>query len=144
LDILSIQPKEQNSEGSTIQICSKATCQKWQVAFLLVLQPADMPVEVSRKKALATSIERSESGITIQQIHMHSIKTADVRLQAVEYLMRVNAALDASRKKPFYGSFKLPALDSGHAFRLRLTYFHRRGVGISVKSKHQKIDRHSR
>ena len=33
-----------------------------------------MPVEVSRKKALALSIERSESRITIQKICMHSIK----------------------------------------------------------------------
>ena len=39
-----------------------------------------MPVEVSRKKALASSIERSESRITVQQIRMNSIKTADARL----------------------------------------------------------------
>ena len=48
-----------------------------------------MPVEVSRKKALASSIERSESRITIQKIRMHSIKTADARLRAAGHLMQV-------------------------------------------------------
>ena len=32
-----------------------------------------MPVEVPRKKALASSIERSEPGITIQQISIFSL-----------------------------------------------------------------------
>ena len=50
-----------------------------------------MPVEVSRKKALASSVEGSELRITIQKIRMHSIKTADARLQATEHLMRVKA-----------------------------------------------------
>ena len=48
-----------------------------------------MPVEVSRKKALASSIERSESRITIKQIRMHSIKAADARLRAAGHLMLV-------------------------------------------------------
>ena len=52
-------------------------------------KPPAMPVEVSRKKALASSIERSESRITIQRIRMHSIKTADARLRAAEHLMQV-------------------------------------------------------
>ena len=47
-----------------------------------------MPVEVSHKKALASSIERSEPGITIQQIRMHALKTIDAHLGAVEYLMQ--------------------------------------------------------
>ena len=47
-------------------------------------KPPAMPVEVSRKKALASSIEGSESRITIQKIRMHTIKTADVRLRAAE------------------------------------------------------------
>ena len=41
------------------------------------------------KKALASSIERSESRITIQKIHMLSIKTADARLRAAGHLMQV-------------------------------------------------------
>ena len=41
------------------------------------------------KKALASSIERSESRITIQKIRMHSIKTPDARLRAAGHLMQV-------------------------------------------------------
>ena len=52
-------------------------------------KPPAMPVEVFRKKALASSIERSESRITIQKIRMHSIKTADARLRAAGHLMQV-------------------------------------------------------
>ena len=47
-----------------------------------------MPVEVSRKKALASSIEGSESRITIQKIRMHTIKTADARLRVAVRVMR--------------------------------------------------------
>ena len=43
----------------------------------------------SGKKALASSIERSESRITIQKIRMHSIKTANARLRAAGHLMQV-------------------------------------------------------
>ena len=57
--------------------------------FHWLRKPPAMPVEVSRKKALASSIERSESRITIQRIRMHSIKTADARLRAAEHLMQV-------------------------------------------------------
>ena len=57
--------------------------------FLWLRKPPAMPVEVSRKKALASSIERSESRITIKQIRMHSIKTADARLRAAGHLMQV-------------------------------------------------------
>ena len=48
-----------------------------------------MPVEVPRKKALASSTERSELRIAIQQFRLHLIKTADARLRAAEHLMQV-------------------------------------------------------
>ena len=48
-----------------------------------------MPVEVSRKRALALSIEQSESGITIYQVQIHLIKTANACLRAAEHLMQV-------------------------------------------------------
>ena len=57
--------------------------------FCWLRKPPAMPVEVSRKKALASSIERSESRITIKQIRMPSIKTADARLRAAGHLMQV-------------------------------------------------------
>ena len=57
--------------------------------FCWLRKPPAMPVEVSRKKALASSIERSESRITIKQIRMHSIKAADARLRAAGHLMLV-------------------------------------------------------
>lgn len=47
-----------------------------------------MSVEIFCEKALASSIERRRSGITIQQIRMHSLKTIDAQLGAVEYLMQ--------------------------------------------------------
>jgi hypothetical protein len=46
-------------------------------------------VEVPRKKALASSTERSELRIAIQQFRLHLIKTADARLRAAEHLMQV-------------------------------------------------------
>ena len=60
-----------------------------QRAFYWLRKPPAMPVEVSRKRALASSIERSELRITTQQIRMHSIKTVDARLRAAEHLMQV-------------------------------------------------------
>ena len=51
--------------------------------FCWLRKPPAMPVEVFRKRALASSIERSESGITIRPIHIHPIKTANARLRAV-------------------------------------------------------------
>ena len=63
-------------------------CRGQHCVFWLRKLPA-MPVEVSRKKALASSIERSESRTTIKQIRMHSIKTANARLRAAGHLMQV-------------------------------------------------------
>ena len=60
------------------------------VLYLLWIRRASAkPVEVSRKKALALSIERSESRITIQKLCMHSMKTADARMRAAGHLMQV-------------------------------------------------------
>ena len=55
--------------------------------LIALRKPPAMPVEVSRKKALASSIERSESRITTQQIRIHPIETADAHLRAAEHLM---------------------------------------------------------
>ena len=58
-------------------------------SFIGFRKPPAMLVGASRKIALASSIERSESRITIQKIRMHSIKTPDARLRAAGHLMQV-------------------------------------------------------
>jgi len=55
-----------------------------EVPFYWLRKPLAMPVEIPCKKALASGIERSKPGITIRQIRMHSIKTANGRLRATE------------------------------------------------------------
>lgn len=69
-----------------IEPMSKSINLRW--TFYWLRKPPAMPVEVPRKKALASSIERSELGITIQQIRMHSTKTTNARLRAAEHLMQ--------------------------------------------------------
>ena len=65
-----------------------------------------MPVEVSRKKALASSIERSELRITIQKIRMHSIKTADARLRVAVRVMRYYNSVPLTGAMPVMPPFR--------------------------------------
>ena len=57
--------------------------------FHWLRKPPALPVEVPRKKALASSPEQSELRIAIHQFRLNLIKTTDVRLRAVEHLMQV-------------------------------------------------------